>query len=282
MIDFLTSRRRFLGLGCLSMGLGLIPRAVQARSIKLNGWFRVDQLQGQVIYRRNDQAAPLKAWLGQKIWQVGEIFETGPDGKALLALDSGLGTITVERNTRWMVKALHRTGAGGRVTQINVLRGLVHLKVRPMVNPTSRLEIQTPAGITGVRGTEFGVAVQPSGQTGVATLSGQVDAAALGETVAVGQKLQTLIVPQFPPQPPQALRDDPDLKMELAQWSEREVRLVGTTDPVNVLFVDGTSFDTGSTGAFEILYPLTGQETAITLLSVTPLGNRRKYEIPVS
>lgn len=282
MLDFLTSRRRLLGLGGLFMGVGLIPRAVQAKSIRLNGWFRVDQLQGQVSYRRTAQAAPLKAWLGQTIWQVGEIFETGPNGKAFLTLDSSLGTMTVERNTRWMVKALHRNRAGGRVTQIYLLRGQVYLKVRSMINPSSRLEIQTPAGITGVRGTEFGVAVQPSGQTGVATLAGQVDVAALGETVALGQKLQTLIVPQFPPQPPQVLRDDPDLKMASAQWSEREIRLVGVTDPVNVLFVDGTSFDTGSTGSFEILYPLTGQETVITLLSVTPLGNRRKYEIPVS
>jgi hypothetical protein len=291
VFNVLTSRRRFIGLGGWSLVAGLLPQAVQAKSIQVNGWFRVEQLQGEVIYRRTAQKTPLKAWLGQKISQVGEMLETGQDGKALLALDSGWGDLAVESSTRWMVKALYRNRAGGRITQLQVLKGQVHLKLRPMVNPSSRFEIQTPLGITGVRGTEFGVVVQPSGQTGIATLSGEVEVSALGKTVVVGPNSQVWLVPNLPPQSPQPLRNDPDLKMELAERGEKEIRLVGVTDPVNLLLINGVPYDTGPTGAFEIVYPLNfeivyplvgiGDPRVIVLRSITPLGAQRTYEIPI-
>jgi hypothetical protein len=281
VFSLVISRRRILGLGSWVVTLGLGPLGVQARQrLRLNGWLRVEKLEGRVIYRRLERSAPLKAWLGQRLSQVGEILETAADGTALLVLDSGLGTLTVAQNTKLTIKALHTNREGGRITRIEVLRGQVRLKVRPLTNPSSRLELQTPVGITGVRGTEFGLAVQPSGQTGVATLSGRVDAAALGTTVTVDEARQTVILPGLPPQSPQPLRDDPDLKMSLAEGSAGRVRLVGVTDPANLLLVDGEPYNTGPGGDFEIVYHSRGQ-AVMTLRSITPLGTQRKYEIPL-
>jgi len=277
----LISRQRFLR----SMGLALVmaglPRALQAKPIKLNGWLRLETLQGKVVYRRRKQARPLKAWVGQKLWRVGEILETGPRASATLALDLGLGTLVIAPSTQLLIKTLHTNAAGGRVTQLELLQGQARLKVRPMSNSESRLEIHTPAGITGVRGTDFGVAVQGDGQTGVATLTGLVEASAQGKAVGVGQQFQALVVPRQQPQDPEPLRDDPGLDMSFAKQVDGVLRLVGVTDPLNLLLVNETPFSTGPKGEFEVLLPI-GEQKTVTLHVITPLGKQRKYEIPLA
>jgi hypothetical protein len=44
------------------------------------------------------------------------------------------------------------------------------------------LEISSPSGVAGVRGTVFGVAVDPKGKTGISTLEGAVATTAKGQT----------------------------------------------------------------------------------------------------
>jgi hypothetical protein len=67
----------------------------------------------------------------------------------------------------------------GRITRLLVPRGQVRLQLRPFTNPGSRMEIETPAGTSGVRGTEFGLNVQPDGKMAIATLEGSVATSAV-------------------------------------------------------------------------------------------------------
>uniref|UniRef100_A0ACD5H295 FecR domain-containing protein n=1 Tax=Desertifilum tharense IPPAS B-1220 TaxID=1781255 RepID=A0ACD5H295_9CYAN len=50
--------------------------------------------------------------------------------------------------------------------------GQARFRVRRFNHPGSSLEIETPAGSSAVRGTEFGVSVHPDGKTGIATREG--------------------------------------------------------------------------------------------------------------
>ncbi len=280
------SRRLFLRLfggsvigTQVSSGIALTRmRAALGQTSRNNGWLELRQLTGTAVYQQ--QGKRLKAWIGMRLTQVGEIFETAPGASAILSLDQGLGSIQVFEQTRFRIKAIHTTASGGRVTLVDVLKGQVRLKVRPMKNPSSRLEVFTPVGMNGVRGTEFGISVQPSGKASVATLSGQVDTIAMGETQAISQGLQTLTMPGEAPQPPEKLQDDPDARVNMSRVEGNMLRLVGQTDAVNSLFINGEPQDTDREGNFDISFPV-GNAAFVKLHIVTPLGKRRDYKLPL-
>ncbi|NJN48594.1 MAG: hypothetical protein HC805_00725 [Alkalinema sp. RL_2_19] len=163
-------RRRFLFL------LGLLGGFANHRSIawgrpllvRTGSWLEVKQLKGKAIYQTTNRRR-WKAWVGLRFQSVGEVFETAADSTVVMNLESGIGTIFVAERTKFSIKQRYTTKDGGQVMQLYVERGQIRLKVRPLTNSNSRLEIMTPAGIAGVRGTEFGVGIQPNGQSGVAT-----------------------------------------------------------------------------------------------------------------
>lgn len=215
-----------------------------------------------------------------RLRRVGEVFETGQGAEAVFELDQGLGTLYVSEKTRFQIKALHKTFSGGRVTLLNVFQGQVRLKVRPMTNPSSRLEIETPVGMNGVRGTEFGVSVQPSGKASVATLSGQVDTTALGQTSAVAKGLQTLTMPGESPLSPTPLLDDPDVLVSNSTVESEILKLTGKTDAVNSISLNGKAQNTDREGRFDLSLPVEGL-AFVQLRVVTPLGTQKDYRLPV-
>lgn len=272
------SRRLFLRLFSGSAIALTSIRTAKGQTSRNSGWLELRQLTGRAIYQRGSKQ--LKAWTGMRLSQVGEIFETDPGASAVLALDQGLGTIQVAEQTRFRIKALHTTTSGGRVTLLDVIHGRVRLKVRTLSNPSSRLEVFTPVGINGVRGTDFGVSVQPSGKSSVATLSGQVDTIAMGETQAVGKGLQTLTMPGETPQPPTTLQDNPDAQVSLSRVDGNILRLVGQTDAVNSIFINGKAENTDREGNFDLSIS-TQNARIIEFRIVTPLGKVRDYELPL-
>lgn len=272
------SRRFFLRwLTGSALALGA-TRPAMGQTRRNGGWLELRQLQGQAIYQQGSRR--LKAWLGMRMSKVGEVFETASGSSAVLTLDQGLGTIQVSEQTRFRIKAIHTTLNGGRVTLLDVMQGQVRLKVRPMSNPDSRLDILTPVGMNGVRGTEFGVNVQPSGKSSVATLSGQVDTTAQGQTQAIGKGLQTLTMPGEAPQPPQALQDDPDARVSRSVVEGQVLKLLGQTDAVNTLFINGQPQDTDREGHFNLSFPI-GDADFVQLRVITPLGNQKDYTLPL-
>jgi FecR protein len=273
------SRRRFLRLIAACGALLSVPSTVWARTLRVRtgSWLEVQAFKGDVTYygRRH-----LRAWVGLRFKNTGDALETGRNATAVLALQSGLGTIYVAEQTKLTVRQMTTTPDGGIVTLLEVSQGQVRLKVRSLTNPSSRLEIITPSGVAGVRGTEFGVSIQPSGQTGIATRSGLVGAVAQGETVAVAQAMQSLVVPQSPPTTAQLLRDDPGLTLDVARPEGKQIRLIGKIDPVNIMLIEGQPQNTDRDGAFD---RLVGQwrGNVIQVKVITPLGTMRRYELPV-
>ncbi|CAN5792337.1 hypothetical protein BH23CYA1_BH23CYA1_05970 [soil metagenome] len=186
-------------------------------------------------------------------------------------------------NSQLQIQALSITRSGGRITELSVGRGQVRLRLRPLTNPGTRIEIHTPAGVSGVRGTVFGVSVQPNGQSGIATSEGSVAARAQGQTVQVGANLQSLIAPGEPPPPPEPLRDDATLFIErlIPIAGRSAVRVVGSTDVVNLLTIAEQPQSLDRQGRFDIEVALSSSARRIRAVVITPLGTEQAYELVV-
>ena len=217
---------------------------------------------------------------GDRLDHVGDMMTTGANASARLDIDIATGSVTMAENSQLQVQTLSITPSGGRITELLVSRGQVRVRVRPLTNPDTRLEIYTPAGVSGVRGTDFGVSVQPTGQTGVATVEGRVSASAQGQTVLVGAALQSSIYPSEPPTPPEPLRNDPTLYIERLTASGATVRIAGQTDSVNLLDIGDQHQTLSRTGRFNLSLPLP-RDRRIEAMVTTPLGTQQKYELAV-
>ncbi|MTJ14555.1 FecR domain-containing protein [Anabaena sp. UHCC 0187] len=247
--------------------------------LRVNRYLEVRSVVGNVTYENKQTSQP--ANVGTKLQKLGDSISTGQNSRTILALDTGIAFVEVAENTKLQIKKLQTTSNNGKVTELLVTSGQVRLKVRPLNNRDSRLEINTPAGITGVRGTEFGVSVQPSGKTGVATLNGKVVTSAQGETVSVNKGFQSFIIPGEPPSPPVRLRDDTSLQVKiLADMGNQQARIAGKVDPVNLVILANEPLITNGNGEFEVITRLPNNRK-IAVSVTTPLGKQQKYELAV-
>ena len=247
--------------------------------LRVNRYLEVRSIFGNVIYGNQQTSQP--ANVGTKLQKVGDSISTGKNSRTMLALDTEIAFVEVAENTKLQIQKLHSTSNNGKVTELLLTGGQVRLKVRPLNNRESRLEIKTPAGITGVRGTEFGVSVQPSGKTGVATLKGQVVTSAQGKTVSVNKGFQSFVIPGKPPSPPVRLQDDTSLQIKiLADMGNQQAKIAGKVDPVNLIILANESLITNQNGEFEVITALPNNRK-IAVSITTPLGKKQKYELAV-
>ncbi len=267
---------RSIALSCGLLTL-LSPILGTAQQVSIKRWLEVRQISGSVQFYRSGQAAT-PARMGTRLTAVGDGLKTGKASSSVLALDIGTGFVRVSEQTDLQVQQMQLAAQGGRVTKLRVLSGQVRLQVRPFNNAGTKLEIQTPAGVSGVRGTEFGISVKPGGKTGVATLKGNVLTSAQGSSVAVKKGFQSLVIPGEPPSPATPLRNDTRLDIRQLTRQDEQVRIVGQTDPVNLLTIADSPQDTDRRGQFDITIPLpaTHQVKAVV---VTPLGKQQIYEL---
>jgi hypothetical protein len=247
--------------------------------LRVNRYLEVSSIFGNVTYGNQQTSQP--ANIGTKLQKVGDSISTGKNSRTILALDTEIAFVEVAENTKLQIQKLHSTSNNGKVTELLVTGGQVRLKVRPLNNRESRLEIKTPAGITGVRGTEFGVSVQPSGKTGVATLKGQVVTSAQGKTVSVNKGFQSFVIPGKPPSPPVRLQDDTSLQIKiLADMGNQQAKIAGKVDPVNLIILANEPLITNQNGEFEVITALPNNRK-IAVSITTPLGKKQKYELAV-
>jgi hypothetical protein len=247
--------------------------------LRVNRYLEVSSIFGNVTYGNQQTSQP--ANIGTKLQKVGDSISTGKNSRTILALDTEIAFVEVAENTKLQIQKLHSTSNNGKVTELLVTGGQVRLKVRPLNNRESRLEIKTPAGITGVRGTEFGVSVQPSGKTGVATLKGQVVTSAQGKTVSVNKGFQSFVIPGKPPSPPVRLQDDTSLQIKiLADMGNQQAKIAGKLDPVNLVILANEPLITNQNGEFEVITALPNNRK-IAVSITTPLGKKQKYELAV-
>jgi FecR protein len=274
----------------LVAGLGLITllastsmhnsQAQQQINVRVDRWLALEQIVGKVFLSAHRQQ-PQPAQKGNRLQNVGDTLTTQARSSARLALDTNIGTVDVAADTQVVIQGLSINPDQSRITRLTVPRGRVMLRLRKFTNPNSRFEIDTPAGISGVRGTEFGVVVQPSGKMTVAVLEGAVNTNAQSVDVSVPQGFQNFTIPGEPPSAPVPLRDDASLQYRFErriESNQRRLRLVGQVDPVNSVLINGKPQDTDREGRFRVDIPLVSFPRVQILVS-TPLGQEKIYDL---
>lgn len=254
------------------------PRSV---TVRIERWLAMRQLWGQVTYQQGGISRSAKE--GDRLQSVGDGVTTGKGSGASLEVDTGVGFIRVAESTQIKVRSLELAPDNGRTTFLEVPYGQVRLQLRRFDHRGSRLEIRTPAGVSAVRGTVFGMSVQPNGKTGLATLSGSVATTAQGKAVLVRGGFQNFTIPGESPSPPVPLRDNTELRYQLKQHIRAGIRyliLEGKVDPVKSVLVAGTPQSTDREGQFTVLLPAVSTQS-LQVTVITPLGRQQLHELTI-
>ncbi|NJN74522.1 MAG: FecR domain-containing protein [Limnothrix sp. RL_2_0] len=224
----------------LSISLGfptiLRPQLGNAQSTTNIRSVEVKRVLGQVTFRNSST----RVRTGDRLTRIGQGLSTGARSSAVLGMDLGIGTINVAANTSFFLQELSTTRNGGRVTVLKVTKGQVRLNVRQFNNAQSKLEVHTDAGIAGVRGTEFGVAVSDVGQMNVMTNEGTVEVTGGEASVLVKAGYASIVVEGKAPTEPRSFTENLDLNVQAAPLLGSDGWfVVGKVDPLNLVWVNG-------------------------------------------
>lgn len=258
-------------------------RADEAKSVQVRvyRWLEVSQLVGNVTYQSSGQQLE-PARKGTRLQSVGDTLQTGSGSSAILQVDTDIGSVNLAANTTVRVQQLQLMPDGGRVTRLQVTGGQARFRVRKFTNPGSRLEIETPAGSSAVRGTEFGVSVHPDGKTGVATREGRILVEAQQQSLFVEAGQEVLLIPGLPPPgQPTPLKDQPELNLRLlSPLDERTARIIAQVDPLNLVKIAGLPQIIANDGQIDVTVPLP-PDRRISVVVISPIGKQQVYELAV-
>ncbi|MEB3214218.1 MAG: FecR domain-containing protein [Leptolyngbyaceae bacterium] len=286
-----TTSQRWITSLAIATTLAAVPvHSVRAQSSLQNfplpqgeRWLEVQHIDGSVTYHGDRQARP--AQIGDRLLQLNQGIDTEIESGSILQLDSNIGTVRVAESTSLRVNRMAVLPDGGRVTSLVIRRGQARLQVRRFTHPSSNLEIETPAGVAAIRGTVFGLSVENTGKTGVATLTGAVEVSAQGVSVMVNPGFATSVIPGYPPTPPRRIDRQLIFDLGSVQRTSSRVILRGRVDPANAVWIEGEEVETDESGEFQTVLLNSprryfGTET-LTVEVRNPLGERRVHPVAV-
>jgi len=280
-----------IGLGLLldASAVVLLPQdqqkleAQNSLQVRTDQWLKVEQVSGTVQYRNLYNYASRSARVGDRLQVASDEISTGDDGAAVLTIDTGVGSIYVAENTTIQIRSLQIADDNGRITNLVVPRGKARLQIRKFTNRGSQLNIQTPAGISGVRGTNFIVRTKPNGSMVLTTIQGSVATSAQNQTKMVNGGFENLTVVGEPPSPPVPINNDASLKYLIDRKISglgRSIFLIGYTNPFNTVKVDGIEQSLDRSGKFSLKLPVTSN-VKVQVKVETSTGKIQVYEIPI-
>ncbi|PZU99806.1 MAG: hypothetical protein DCE90_00450 [Pseudanabaena sp.] len=260
-----------------------VAKAQGSFQIRTNQWVRVDNVTGNVVYRSPNNRLTRTARVGDRLQNANDEISVGTGSSATLSVDTGVGTIYVAENTTIRVNSFRIAADNGRITNLLIPRGKARLQIRRFTNRGSQLNIRTPSGISGVRGTEFVVIARLNGNTVLTTLEGNVASSAQNRTEMVRSGFQNLTVLGQPPSKPVPIQDDPSFRYVIEKQSSiagRSISLIGYTNPFNTVKVDGLEQSLDRNGKFLLQLPAPSN-LRVNVQVETPQGKVQNYEIPI-
>jgi hypothetical protein len=255
-------------------------RAIQVRT---DQWLKVEKLTGNVTYRNLYNYANRAARVGDLLQSASDEISTGANSSAILSVDTGIGSIYVTENTTIQIRSFLVAADNGRITNLFVPRGKARLQIRKFTNRGSQFNIQTPSGISGVRGTLYIVHVKPNRDTLLTTFTGSVATSAQNQTKMVNGGFQNITAFGAPPSNPVPIRDDASLSYVInkqTSGSGRSIVLSGYTDPFNTVKVDGLEQSLDRSGMFSLQLPAPSS-LKVKITVETSSGKVQVYEIPI-
>ncbi|OYQ66042.1 hypothetical protein B9G53_05655 [Pseudanabaena sp. SR411] len=278
-----------LGLLISVLGTVLLPQdqqkteAQRAIQVRTDQWLKVDKVTGNVKYRNLYNYANRTARVGDRLQTTSDEISTGANSSAILSVDTGVGSIYVEENTTIQIRSFRIAADNGRITNLFVPRGKARLQIRKFTNRGSQLNIQTPAGISGVRGTKYSITSRPNGNMVLTTFEGSVATTAQNQTKMVNGGFQNLTVVGEPPSTPVPISNDASLRYAINRQttgSGRNIFFVGYTNPFNTVKVDGLEQSLDRSGKFSLQLPATSS-LKVKVTVETSTGKIQVYEIPI-
>ncbi len=251
--------------------------------VRTNQWLKVEKVVGNVKYSNLYNYVNRPARVGDLLQSASDEISTGVNSSAILSVDTGVGMIDISDNTTLQIRSLSVASDNGRVTNLFIPRGKARLQIRKFTNRGSQLNIQTPAGISGVRGTKYIVQARSNGNMIITTFTGRVATTAQNQTKMVNGGFQNLTVVGEPPSTPVPINNDASLKYVIDRQtsdSGRSILLVGYTNPFNTVKVDGLEKSLDRSGKFSLKLPATSS-LKVKVTVETSTGKIQVYEIPI-
>lgn len=274
-------KHHFIFQLCLLLSCFATPSASaqQSLQVRVDRWLRITEMIGDVMYQSRGTLEP--ADVGDRLQNVGDGLRTGIDSTAVLSIDTNIGTLTVAPDSILRIQQLTTTADGARLTRIQVTEGHAHLQVRRFTNPNSTLEIETPAGVAAVRGTQFGFNVDQNGLMSLATLDGGVWVEAQGNGVSVNPGFQTIVVPGSPPQQPQPIATELYLRPRVITRTDNgNAVVVAQVPPGTLVYVNGESYGVNLTDRVTLNVPMPSNQTLDITLQA-PEGRQQTYHVAI-
>jgi hypothetical protein len=267
-----------LGLSLLASSLAANTSALSAKveqAAEAKRWVEIKQTNGTVTFNGKQVKA------GDRLQGAQASLRTTIGSSAILAVEDGISTINVAENTTLQVKSLKTLLDGSKTTRLYLEQGLISSRVRPFTNSNSSYEIETPGGIAGTRGTEFGVTVSPNGKTGISSLKGKIAVTAKGQTVMVEPGYSALIFPGEVPTKPQQTLEDTRLQLKvLSVTGDGQVRVMAQVNPINLVSINEQVVNSGREGKIDQIVPLPANRQ-IKVVVRSSFGNQQVYELEV-
>jgi hypothetical protein len=158
----------------------------------------VSTLEGNAQIKKTGTAEWVKAELNTAL-SANDTIKTGPNERLSVTFFDG-STIDLEPNTQIEVKELVQ----GDKTSIRLKQeiGNTLSKVKKLADPASRYEIETPAAVAGVRGSEMKVNVSADGTTEVQNIEGNIFVKAQGIEIQIPPGNRSTVTPGKEPSTP--------------------------------------------------------------------------------
>ena len=248
-------------------------------------WLEIRELDGAVEAQHGGTNWHT-ARLGDLLVRQGDGIRTGDNSEASLSFDDGIGSVRVFEDSRMEILTLITDAQGGKITEIDVPEGTARFQIRRLNRPSSALTIQSPAGIAGVRGTDFGVGITPMGRTAVATFEGAVEAKAEGISVNVEDGTYSIVIPGEVPTKPDSLSGaDVELGIINAELLTNAPTLTARMEakvfPINLVYVNGEVVETDVSGNF-VVDALLDDRQSFSVEVRSPSGDSQGFEIEVT
>lgn len=143
---------------------------------------------------------------------AGDELRTGEEANAVLQFADG-SRLSVRAGSTLALDTVSAYGDSGMTdTRIRLQRGRLDTRAHEAQGPATRFQIQTPAAVSAVRGTEYRVGVTDRGERAVTeVLVGKVAVAGAGVDRLVAEGFGTVTVTGREPEPPRPLLEPPDL-----------------------------------------------------------------------
>jgi hypothetical protein len=181
-------------------------------------WLKIQPSSVQVITVQGDAEATI-AKTGKTVplsegmeLRAGDGIRTGPEASVALAFADG-SEFLILPSTHVVMDSISAYGDTGMVdTRLRLPRGRLNGQIAPRKGPGTRFEIQPPAAISAVRGTDYRISMAPeTAQSQTEVLTGKVAVEGADTVRTVPEGFGTFTEIGKPPAPPIRLLPPPDL-----------------------------------------------------------------------